>query len=150
MKMKLVNISRKQAEEFGWVVDHRDWMISISSSRSPDAKITAPFGKVFTFHFDDVLRDEEHAGKTWKAITNVQAEEIARIIFAAERSNVTTLWVHCDAGICRSGAIVEAAKLLGHSPDDEISNERIPNATVFTKVRLALGIRHSFEEVLTA
>ncbi len=55
------------------------------------------------------------------------------------------LWVNCDAGICRSGAVVEAAMLLGHTTDEEVSNGRVPNRTVFNEVRKALGLKHSWE-----
>ena len=135
------NIARATAEAFPWVTDSRDWLISIHSSKSKPANITAPFGKVVRFCFDDVI-DDEHG---FKAISVAQAQEIATTIREAEQSGVRVLWVHCDAGICRSGAVVEAARLLGHTTDDEISNERIPNTLVLTEVRKALGLKHSWE-----
>jgi predicted protein tyrosine phosphatase len=138
--MKLVNISRATAENFPWNVDNRDWLISIHSSQNKPAKIIAPFGAIHNFCFDDV-EDNNHG----VCISQQQATQIADIIKQAENARVNTLWVHCDAGICRSGAVVEAAKLLGHTPDDEISNDRIPNTLVFTLVRIALGIKHSWE-----
>lgn len=138
--MQLVNISRKTAENFPFLIDQRDWLISIHSSDGSPANIKAPFGKVFPFLFDDIDGDENFA------ITPKQAMEIANIIREAEAADIRRLWIHCDAGVCRSGAIVEAAKLLGHAPDDEISNQRIPNMLVFNEIRKALGFRHSWEE----
>jgi predicted protein tyrosine phosphatase len=136
--MKLVNISRATAEQMPWVVDHRDWLIAIHSVGKQPSNITAPFGAVHRFCFDDEEKGDN-------CITDRQAREIGCVIRLAEASGVKTLWVHCDAGICRSGAVVEAAMLLGHEPDDEISNERIPNTLVFTCIRKALGFKQSWE-----
>ncbi len=138
--MKLINISRGTAEKLPWTVDNRDWLISIHSVGSKEANISAPFGMIFRFCFNDVEKEELNP------ITQQDAEAIASIIKEAEKSQIKTLWVHCDAGICRSGAIVEAAALLGHTPDDEISNERFANGLVFNLVRKALGIFHSGEK----
>lgn len=140
--MQLVNISRAQAERMPWVVDRRHWLISIHSCQKEPANITAPFGKIARFEFDDI---EEFEPPHHQPINKQQAAEIAAFIREAEQEGIICLWVHCDAGICRSGAVVEAAMLLGHKPDDEVSNERIPNTVVFTEVRKALGLKHSWE-----
>lgn len=142
--MQVNNVSRGTAEKFPWSTDvGTHWMISIHSTGHAPANITHPFARIERFEFDDVLGDmEEHGVKT---ISPQQAQAIAQIIREAERENVRVLWVHCDAGICRSGAVVEAATLLGHTSDLEVSNERIPNCTVFNEVRKALGINYSWE-----
>lgn len=141
MSLKTFNISRGMAENFGWVVDNRSWMISIYSSNSTPANITAPFGKIFPYQFDDIVKFEDG----YRRMTFDQATEIAKIIMDAKECGAD-LWVHCDAGVCRSGAIVEAAKLVGFYHDTEVSNEHMPNEFVFKAVRKALGFLHSFEE----
>lgn len=139
--MRLVNIPRATAENMPWAVGPKDWLIAIHSSGGSPSRITAPFGAVHHFCFDDVNDDADG-----RCITECQAAEIGSVIRSAEAAGVSTLWVHCDAGICRSGAVVEAAALLGHVPDDDVSSGRVPRSLVFTRVRKALGLKHSWEE----
>ena len=47
------------------------------------------------------------------------------------------LVVHCLAGICRSGAVVECAEAIGFQKCD---NFRLPNALVKSKIMRALGV----------
>lgn len=140
--MQVVNISRATAEKMPWIVGNKDWLISIHSCGKNPANITAKFGKVFRFEFDDL---HEFEPPNHQPINEQQAKEIAEIIRNAEKEEITCLWVHCDAGVCRSGAVVAAAMLLGHKPDDEVSNERIPNEVVFHAIRKALGLLQSWE-----
>jgi protein-tyrosine phosphatase len=44
--------------------------------------------------------------------------------------------VHCHAGICRSGAVVEVASMMGFTPADRL---RIPNMRVKHKMMQVLG-----------
>lgn len=139
--MLVNNISRASAESFPYQVDRRDWLLSIYSTGSQPATITAPFGRVVAMQFDDIVT-LEHG---YRRISADQAHEIARLIKSGMAEGVRCLWVHCDAGICRSGAVVEAAMLLGCTTDEEVSNERIANRFVFNAVRRALGLVHSGE-----
>ena len=81
------------------------------------------FEETHQFMFADVeVGDElEEDG-----ITNVQAEELVKLLQHAldNRMNVV---VHCVTGICRSGAVVEVAEMMGFAP---CSNLRIPNLMV--------------------
>lgn len=131
--MKVVNINRATAENLPWAVNNSHWLISIHSVGKKPAEITAPFGKIFRFEFDD-----EEEGET--AITTRQATEIGCVIRLAGVSNVECLWVHCDGGVSRSGAVVEAAMLLGHKAEEEICNERFPNCRTLNEVRKAMGL----------
>jgi len=47
--------------------------------------------------------------------------------------------VHCAAGICRSGAVVEAGVVLGF---DDTQTMRIPNTLVKTSILEQLGFKH--------
>jgi len=61
-----------------------------------------------------------------KLISDTQAEEIAEILRTA-LSNNTDVLVHCVAGVCRSGAVVEVAEIIGF---DECFRYRLPNVRV--------------------
>lgn len=138
--MTLINISRSYAENMPWSVSAADWLISIYGSNDTAPNIKAPFGKVFQFQFDDV----EYVVDGYVIMSDEQAEKIAGVIKEAGSADIRCLWVHCAAGICRSGAVVEAAALLGHLIDDECSNQRVPNRYVFNKLAKALGFNHAY------
>lgn len=77
--------------------------------------------------FDDVHDDQPNA------ITHQQASEIARFITEGKDKNI---FVNCHAGVCRSGAIVEILLALGWKQlDNDFAEQRIPNTTVFHKIR---------------
>ena len=86
------------------------------------------FKEVLQFKFDDVLD-----GPT--ACTDLQAQEIAELLLRAKEHHMNVI-VHCHAGLCRSGAVVECGLLLGFNPPDRI---RIPNTLVKKKIMKALG-----------
>lgn len=69
-------------------------------------------------------------------ITDTQAKQIAEalkhILLLGD-----DLVVHCLAGICRSGAVVECAEAIGFQKCD---NFRLPNALVKRKITQALGV----------
>lgn len=92
----------------------------------PVPKYLDKFVAVYQFRFDDV-EDIFDSNR----ITNSQAESISDILKTAydKRQNVV---VHCHAGICRSGAIVECGKLMGFS--DVEHRQRIPNVLVKRKI----------------
>lgn len=76
-------------------------------------------------------------------IQSNQAQQIADFLNKAIENKCNVI-VHCHAGICRSGAVVEVGHILGFDIPDGINN-RIPNRLVFNKVRKALGIFNSWE-----
>jgi rhodanese-related sulfurtransferase len=63
-------------------------------------------------------------------ITDDQACEIISILVDAYESKSNVV-VHCSAGICRSGAVVEVGVMMGFT---DISNTRIPNLLVKRKL----------------
>ena len=89
------------------------------------------FAEVYQFKFLDV-EDEEHYQC---AITDQQASDLATILLEAYKSNKDVI-VHCVAGICRSGAVVEVGTMLGFQ-DPEIY--RCPNLLVKSKLMKQLG-----------
>jgi protein-tyrosine phosphatase len=71
-------------------------------------------------------------------ISDEQARQLVNLLqHALERSmNVV---VHCHAGICRSGAVVEVATLLGFTATEKY---RQPNLRVKHKMMKALGLTY--------
>jgi hypothetical protein len=51
--------------------------------------------------------------------------------------------VHCHAGICRSGAVVEVASIMGFTPTDKY---RQPNLRVKHKMMQVLGLTYDSDE----
>jgi predicted protein tyrosine phosphatase len=61
-------------------------------------------------------------------IQEEQAEQIVQIVTHAHACGKNIV-VHCHAGICRSGAVAEFAKIVGYEVSSD-ANERIPNVYV--------------------
>ena len=68
-------------------------------------------------------------------ISDEQAEAIVALLKDALKKEMNVL-VHCHAGICRSGAVVEVASMMGFTPTDRF---RAPNIRVKTKMMRVLG-----------
>lgn len=76
------------------------------------------------------------------AINDEQAEQLVKLLQHAldERMNVV---VHCIAGMCRSGAVVEVGVMMGFTDMDKL---RIPNILVKHKMMQALGWTYDADE----
>jgi predicted protein tyrosine phosphatase len=75
-------------------------------------------------------------------ISDEQAQELVRLLeFALEKQmNVV---VHCHAGICRSGAVVEVATMMGFTAGERY---RQPNLRVKHRMMKALGLTYDSTE----
>lgn len=123
------NLPRAVIEHgFPFEIDHRDWLISISDAAGSPPKVKDKFDEVFFFFFNDDT--PPHDG----VMEPRQAEMMADIIRKAREHN-KNIWVHCTAGICRSGAVVELLKILGWTVVDDFSPRRLPNTHVFSLLR---------------
>ena len=93
------------------------------------------FDDVYQFEFLDLENDETNEGLREFLITDDQAKEIVRILQLAleETRNVI---VHCHAGMCRSGAVVEVGIMMGF---EDTKVFRLPNALVKRKLMEVLG-----------
>lgn len=91
------------------------------------------FRECHALHFLDIEDGDEHVEE--KGITDQQAAELIRLLQHAwdQRMNVV---VHCTAGMCRSGAVVEVAVMMGFVDPEKV---RIPNLRVKHKMMKALG-----------
>lgn len=103
-----------------------------------------PFRNIHAFYFLD-LDNSNIAGDPELeavAINKEQGAAIATILRTALANN-TNVIVHCTAGVCRSGAIVEAGVRLGFVDAEEY---RAPNQRVLAYVLEPLGLTHGYEK----
>ncbi len=75
-------------------------------------------------------------------IQDEQAAELVRLLQHAQENHMNVV-VHCHAGICRSGAVVEVATIMGFTPTDKY---RQPNLRVKHKMMKVLGLTYDSDE----
>jgi predicted protein tyrosine phosphatase len=95
------------------------------------------FREVHEFEFLDA-EDEDGFPDECK-ISDEQAEQLVALLNHA-KENAMNVVVHCHAGICRSGAVVEVATMIGFTATDRY---RQPNLRVKSKMMKVLG--HTYE-----
>lgn len=104
----------------------------------PDAK--QQFKERHDFEFLDA---EDNDGVPEEAkISDVQAEQIVALLQRAFENRMNVV-VHCTAGICRSGAIVEVGTIMGFQ---DCERTRIPNIRVKHKLMKVLGWTYDADE----
>ena len=94
------------------------------------------FREVHEFEFLDA-EDEDGFPDECK-IQDEQAENIIALLNRAKENHMNVV-VHCFAGICRSGAVVEVAEMMGFTPTDRY---RQPNLRVKHKLMKVLGLTY--------
>jgi predicted protein tyrosine phosphatase len=97
----------------------------------PEAK--QQFKERHDFEFLDA-EDEDREPEEAK-ITDAQAEQIVALLQQALENRMNVV-VHCTAGICRSGAIVEVGVMMGFN---DCEKYRQPNLRVKHKLMKQLG-----------
>jgi predicted protein tyrosine phosphatase len=111
-------------------------LIRIQDPATEFGKIKYPFKEVHEFEFLDA-EDEDGFPDECK-IQDEQAAELVRLLKYAQEKHMNVV-VHCHAGICRSGAVVEVATMMGFTPTDRY---RQPNVRVKTKMMRVLGLTY--------
>jgi predicted protein tyrosine phosphatase len=91
------------------------------------------FKEVHYFEFLDVEDGDGFPDEV--KISDEQAQQMVSLLQHA-LSNDMNVIVHCHAGICRSGAVVEVANMMGFTP---IQRFRMPNVRVKQKMMNVLG-----------
>ena len=97
------------------------------------------FKEVYEFEFLDA-EDEDGFPDECKIQDN-QAEAIIGLLQHALDKHMNVV-VHCHAGICRSGAVVEVATMMGFTASDRY---RQPNLRVKNKLMKVLGLTYESE-----
>ena len=111
-------------------------LIRIQDPATEFGKIKYPFKEVHEFEFLDA-EDEDGFPDECK-IQDEHAVELVRLLKHAQEKHMNVV-VHCHAGICRSGAVVEVATMMGFTPTDRY---RQPNVRVKTKMMRVLGLTY--------
>jgi predicted protein tyrosine phosphatase len=97
----------------------------------PDAK--QQFKERHDFEFLDAEDDDREPEES--KITDAQAEQIVELLQQALENRMNVV-VHCTAGICRSGAVVEVGVMMGFN---DCEKYRQPNLRVKHKLMKQLG-----------
>lgn len=95
-----------------------------------------PFKEVYQFEFMDLNGNSDENEEL--QITDYQAKELVVILQRALENNQNVM-VHCHAGLCRSGAVVEVGTILGFLDTGAI---RQPNILVKYKMLRYLGMTY--------
>lgn len=98
------------------------------------------FKEVHEFEFLDAEDADGFPDET--KISDEQATELVRLLQHAKDNHMNVV-VHCHAGICRSGAVVEVGTMLGFTAIDKY---RQPNMRVKHKMMKALGWTYDSNE----
>lgn len=98
------------------------------------------FKEVYEFEFLDA--EDADGFEDECKIQDEQAAELVRLLQRAQENHMNVV-VHCHAGICRSGAVVEVATMMGFTPTDRF---RQPNLRVKHKMMKCLGWTYDAEE----
>lgn len=93
------------------------------------------FKETHQFQFLDI-EDEDHADDPEMFISEAQAKELVRLLRHAH-AHCMNVVVHCYAGVCRSGAVVEVGTHLGF---DAVEKFRSPNTRAMRLMMAELGL----------
>jgi predicted protein tyrosine phosphatase len=92
------------------------------------------FSEIYQYRFEDIEEDEKIVDLQF-GIQHWQALDIIETLLSAIEKDKNVV-VHCHAGICRSGAVVEVAEMLGFKT---LNAYRQPNCMVKKALMKALG-----------
>lgn len=146
MKTKITNYSLSDIK-YG---NHHDingqsYLIQITDPAVEPPIPKNSFNGIFHFEFLDADETDLIRNPSFEEflITDEQAKSIVDILNHALKNNIEVI-VHCHAGICRSGAVVEFAEMLGFEKCDKF---RAPNVLVKHKLMNVMGWNYTNEEV---
>jgi predicted protein tyrosine phosphatase len=98
------------------------------------------FKEVHQFEFLDAEDGDRFPDECM--IQDEQAAELVRLLQHALDNSMNVL-VHCHAGICRSGAVVEVGSMMGFTPTERF---RMPNLRVKHRMMRVLGLTYDSDE----
>jgi rhodanese-related sulfurtransferase len=139
------NVSRDSVRNgFHYDCGENSMLIQISDPPGDHPKPKYAFKEVYGFDFLDA-EDADGFDEDFK-INDEQAAELVRLLQRALDNSMNVV-VHCHAGICRSGAVVEVATMMGFTPTDRF---RQPNLRVKHKMMKVLGWTYDQDEPKTS
>jgi protein tyrosine phosphatase len=116
-------------------------LIQISDPASWVPTPLKEFKEAHRFEFLDAEDDDDFPDEC--KISDKQAKEIVDLLKRAIDENMNVI-VHCYAGICRSGAVVEVGSIMGFTPTERF---RLPNIRVKHKMMKVLGLTYDSDEI---
>lgn len=132
--MWIANFSRTNIKNgFHPFVEDRTILIQIIDPASFPPKSSYKFNEVHVFEFFDL--DDKDEGFEEAKITDEQAQQLVHILQKAKEDGNNVV-VHCNAGMCRSGAVAEVGTILGF---EDLEYPRTPNLLVKRKMLEQLG-----------
>jgi predicted protein tyrosine phosphatase len=138
---KIINVSRKAVEDgFHKFFGSDTILIQISDPAQGFPTPKKWFSKTFQFEFLDAETGSEFDEEF--LISNTQAAELVTILECALDSDMNVV-VHCNAGICRSGAVAEIGEMMGF---EYAGNHKQPNLRVKGLMMDNLGWGYSNED----
>lgn len=111
-------------------------LIRIQDPATEFGLVKYPFKEVYEFEFLDA--EDADGFEDECKIQDNQAEALVGLLQRAQEKAMNVV-VHCHAGICRSGAVVEVATMMGFTPSDRY---RQPNLRVKSKMMKVLGLTY--------
>lgn len=99
------------------------------------------FKERHNFEFLDIEKDDFALEESMRC-SEEQAAEIVRLLKHALENRMNVV-VHCTAGICRSGAVVEVGVMMGFQDPQKF---RSPNLLVKHRMMKALGLTYDEDE----
>ena len=126
----------------GWHSDMGDnsMLIQIADPATFFPQPVKTFREVHQFEFMDVEDNDPFPDEC--KVSDEQAAELVRLLQHALDNSMNVL-VHCHAGICRSGAVVEVGTMLGFTATERF---RMPNLRVKHKMMQVLGLTYDANE----
>ena len=144
MTIRWIENVSKQDVNLGWHMDAgpNAMLIRIQDPATEFGNIAHKdmFREVHEFEFLDA-EDADGFDEDFK-ISDEQAQQLVTLLQRALDNSMNVV-VHCHAGICRSGAVVEVGKMMGFTPTDRF---RQPNLRVKHKMMKALGWTYDSDE----
>lgn len=130
----IVNVSKDAVKRGQHPVSDKTLLIQIVDTMTefPEPALKDQFSAIYQFRFLDIEADEKIVSLDF-GIQQDQADEIYRILQVALANDINVV-VHCHAGICRSGAVVEMGVMMGFR---ELNVYRQPNTLVKQKLMKA-------------
>jgi predicted protein tyrosine phosphatase len=116
------------------------WLIQISDPAGGFPTPKHNFAKVSQFEFLDAEDDDGFPDEC--KISDDQARQLVDILQDALNGSMNVL-VHCHAGICRSGAVVEVGTMMGFTATERF---RMPNLRVKHRMMKILGLTYDADE----
>ena len=122
-------------------------LIQITDPAREPPEPARKFTEIYQFEFldidqSDIDKHSDDAGFSEFAVTDTQARDLVEILLRA-KSRAQNVLVHCHAGICRSGGVVEVSEMIGFTPTNKF---RAPNLLVKHKMMKVLGFTYSDDE----